>query len=227
MYTQANIHAENLSTRCHGEEQANTATASYCCLQPTRDRPSQRNRIALLGLKFCLANLWGNGLGPGIHRNNGNVPFMLTSCLHMHFNLKSFDRRLCKKSILNKPRQKHAESLQELIIAGQEKKPDINSQEVGIKPRALDSASTSLSFWLVSNWLEMLTLMLRNWWRISNTSGYPGFFKAGICGVSPQILTKLSQEHGFTHVWSQRWYLRRDCLLLILPEFSAEILLMY
>lgn len=144
MYTQANIHVykllmcisssiqvwaahlpdvENLSTRCHGEQQAkNTATAFYCCLQPKRDRPSQRNRIALFGSKFCLANLWGNGLGPGIHRNNENIPFMLTSCLRIHFNLKSFDRRLCKKSILDKPWQKHTESLQELIIAGQEKK---------------------------------------------------------------------------------------------------------
>lgn len=63
---------------------------------------------------------------------------------------------------VDKPWQKHAESLQELIIPGQEKKSDVNSQEVGFKPRALDSASTSLSFWLMSTWLEVLTLMLRN-----------------------------------------------------------------
>lgn len=101
------------------------------------------------------------------------------SGLRVHSNLKSSDRRLCKKSILDKPWQQHTESLQELIIPGQERKSDINSQEVGIKPRASDSASTSFSFWLVSTWLEMLTLTLRNWWHISKTSCSPGFFETG------------------------------------------------
>lgn len=38
-----------------------------------RERPSQRDRTALLSSKFYPANLWGNELGPGIHGNNGNV----------------------------------------------------------------------------------------------------------------------------------------------------------
>lgn len=88
-----------------------------------RKRPSQRDRTALLCSKFYPANLWGNELDPGIHRNNGNVPEMFYSLVSMHFNLKSFDRRLIMQGkYVDKPWQKHAESLQELIIPGQEKK---------------------------------------------------------------------------------------------------------
>lgn len=35
------------------------------------------------------------------------------------------------------------------------KMSDINSQEIGIKPKALDSARTSLSSWLITSWLDM------------------------------------------------------------------------
>jgi hypothetical protein len=75
----------------------------------------------------------------------------------MHFNSKSYDRRICTKGIFDKLWQKHSESLQELIMPGQEeKRSDINSQEIGFKPGALDSARTSLSFWLITTWLDML-----------------------------------------------------------------------
>lgn len=61
-------------------------------------------------------------LGAGIHGNKENVPVLLPCCLPMRFNVKGSDRRLCKKSIFNKLQQKHTESLQELIIPGQEEK---------------------------------------------------------------------------------------------------------
>lgn len=117
-----------------------------------------------------------------------NIPLMLTCCLCMHFNSKSYDRRICTKGIFDKLWQKHSESLQELIMPGQEeKRSDINSQEIGFKPGALDSARTSLSFWLITTWLDML----RNWWHIPKTSGCPGFFKTGVAGsVNPCILPK-------------------------------------
>lgn len=35
------------------------------------------------------------------------------------------------------------------------KTSDINSQEIGIKPKALDSARTSLSSWLITSWFDM------------------------------------------------------------------------
>lgn len=53
---------------------------------------------------------------------------------------ESFDRRLCKESILDKLRQKKTESLQELIAAGQ-KKPDVNSMKAAIRSRAVNSSS--------------------------------------------------------------------------------------
>lgn len=107
----------------HGEQQGqSSAAASYSCLPTKRSRPSRRNETALLCSMFYLHNLWEKEQGPGIRGNDESVPFMLTRCLCTHFNMKSFDRRLCKKSIFDKLWQKHSESLWELIIPGQEEK---------------------------------------------------------------------------------------------------------
>lgn len=113
------------------------------------------------------------------------------------FQPKEFWQQIMQGKYVDKPWQKHTGSLQELIIPGQEKESDVNSQEVGFKPRALDSASTSLSFWLISTWREVLTLTLRNWWPRSQTLGHPGFFRTGIC--SECWFSKLNK--AFPRAW--------------------------